>query len=309
MIEVASNDGYLLKYFQQDAIPVLGIEPAANIAQMAEAAGVPTFIKFFGLQTAQALINEEKRADLLIGNNVLAHVPDLNGFVRGLQMVLKPEGVLCMEFPHLLRTIEHNQFDTIYHEHFSYLSLTTVRQIFNTYGLEIFDVEEISTHGGSLRIFAKNKGAPGLPIKESVATLLESEKRAGLQDLATYKRFDERVKKTKYALLELLLKAKSEGRSIVGYGAPAKGNTLLNYCGIGTEFLDYTVDRSPQKQGCFLPGTRIPVFSPDKLQETKPDIIFILPWNILKEIVQQLQYTREWGAKLFVAIPSPKQVG
>jgi len=287
----------------------LGIEPAANIAHIAEEAGIPTLTRFFGKETALSLVAEGTQADLLIGNNVLAHVPDLNDFVAGLELLLKPEGVLVMEFPHLMRMIEHNQFDTIYHEHFSYLSFTTVQRIFEAHGLELIDVEELPTHGGSLRIFAKHKGQSRHPIEPNVSALLAEEKRGGLQELATYKYFDDRMKQTKYALLEFLIKAKKEGHSIVGYGAPAKGNTLLNYCGIRTDFLDYTVDRSSQKQGCLLPGTRIPVYSPDKLQETKPDYILILPWNIQSEIIQQLNYTRQWGAQLLVAIPSPKLVG
>jgi len=308
VVEVASNDGYLLKYFKQAGIPVLGIEPAANIAKMAQAAGIPTLSEFFGQDIARRLAAEGKQADLLIGNNVLAHVPDLNDFVSGLQTLLKPEGVLTMEFPHLLRTIEENQFDTIYHEHFSYFSCATVQRVFEAHGLQLFDVQELPTHGGSLRIFAQHKGQGRQPVSASVAALIDVEKRAGLQDLAIYRKFDDRVKKTKRALLKFLLQAKEDGRTIAGYGAPAKGNTLLNYCGIRADILDYTVDKSPQKQGRFLPGTHIPIYGPEKLRETKPDFILILPWNIKDEIMSQLSDVRSWGGQFLIPIPSVKLV-
>jgi len=308
VVEVASNDGYLLKFFKEAGVPILGIEPAANIARMAQAIGIPTYVKFFGEQTARALAAEGKQADLLVGNNVLAHVPDLNDFVNGLEILLKPEGVLSMEFPHMLSIIQKNQFDTIYHEHFSYFSLATVQRVFDAHGLEIFDVEQLSTHGGSLRILAKHKGQKRHPIKPSVSSLIALEKREGLQSVDTYKRFDDQTKKTKRALLEFLIKAKDEGKSIAGYGAPAKGNTLLNYCGIRTDLLDYTVDRSPQKQGCFLPGTHIPIYSPDKLRETKPDLVLILPWNIQDEIISQWKEIRNWGGQFLIPIPSVKLV-
>ncbi len=302
-VEIASNDGYLLQYLKSMGVPVLGIEPAANVAKVAEEKGIPTLVKFFGTATAKELVRKGRSADLLLGNNVLAHVPDLNDFVQGLKILLKPEGSLTMEFPHLYQALTQNQFDTIYHEHFSYFSLNTVEKIFNHHGLELFDVQELPTHGGSLRIFAQHSQSSVNEKRNSVAAIKEKEKSAGLLSLATYKEFESRVQETKRKLLSFLIKAKQDGKSVVGYGAPAKGNTLLNYCGIGRDFLDYTVDISPHKQGSLLPGTRIPIMHPDKIKETKPDFIFILPWNFKDEIIGKSEFVREWGGKFVVPIP------
>jgi 2-polyprenyl-3-methyl-5-hydroxy-6-metoxy-1,4-benzoquinol methylase len=303
VIELASNDGYLLQYFAEKGIPVLGIEPAANVALVAEARGIPTLVRFFGTETAAALLKEHRRADLLLGNNVLAHVPDLNDFVRGMKIVLKPDGLITMEFPHLLRLMEDNQFDTIYHEHFSYFSFMTVARVFASHGLRLFDVQQLPTHGGSLRIFATHAENTTHEVAPAVAALLEQERYAGLESLATYASFLERVKKTKRGLLKFLFEVKDQGKTIVGYGAPAKGNTLLNYCGIGPDIIEYTVDRSPHKQGKFLPGSRVPIFHPDKIRETKPDYVLILPWNLEKEIASQMAYIEDWGAHFVVPIP------
>jgi len=303
VIEIASNDGYLLQFFQAQNIPVLGIEPAGNVAQVAIKKGIDTVVKFFGVQTAQELANHGKKADLLLGNNVLAHVPDINDFVAGMQIILKPDGVITMEFPHLLQLMNNNQFDTIYHEHFSYLSLLTVSKIFASHKLTVFDMEELPTHGGSLRIYAKHENNYKLPISHRLLALQQEEKEAGLQQINTYLDFSDKVISTKQKLLTFLIDAKKAGKTIIGYGAAAKGNTLLNYCGIRTDFLDYTCDRSPHKQGKFLPGTHIPIYSPDKIAETKPDYVLILPWNIKDEITQQLAYIREWGGKFVVPIP------
>lgn len=303
VIEIASNDGYLLQFFQKQNIPILGIEPAANVAQVAEAKGISTLVKFFGIETAQGLVMQNKKADLLLGNNVLAHVPDLNDFVAGMKIILKSEGILTMEFPHLLQLIQQNQFDTIYHEHFSYFSFTTVEKIFAHHGLTLFDVEELSTHGGSLRIYGKHDDNQTLAISDRVSLLKNKEQKAGLDKFETYSQFSDQVMSTKRQLLSFLIEIKNAGKTIVGYGAPAKGNTLLNYCGIGTDFLDYTCDRSPHKQGLFLPGTHIPIYHPDKIAETKPDYILILPWNLKDEISSQLCYIREWGGKFVVPIP------
>lgn len=303
VIEIASNDGYLLQFFQAQNISVLGIEPAQNVAKVAIEKGIDTVVKFFGVQTAQELANQGKKADLLLGNNVLAHVPDINDFVGGMQIILKPDGVITMEFPHLLQLMNNNQFDTIYHEHFSYLSLLTVSRIFAHHKLTVFDVEELSTHGGSLRIYAKHEHNDKLPITDRLLALQKTEKEAGLEQVNTYLDFSDKVISTKQKLLTFLIDAKKAGKTIVGYGAAAKGNTLLNYCGIRTDFLDYTCDRSPHKQGKFLPGTHIPIYSPDKIAETKPDYVLILPWNLKDEITQQLAYIREWGGKFVVPIP------
>jgi hypothetical protein len=303
VIEIASNDGYLLRWFKERGVPVLGVEPAGNVAQAAEAAGIPTVVKFFGAATARELVAEGKRADLLVGNNVLAHVPDLNDFVAGLKILLSPAGVLTMEFPHLLRLMAEDQFDTIYHEHYSYFSFATVRKVFAAHGLTLFDVEELSTHGGSLRIYARHDEDVSKPVGERVADLLAREEAAGLGRLETYRSFGERVRRVKWGLLRFLISSKEEGKSIAGYGAPAKGNTLLNYCGVRTDFLDYTVDRSPHKQGRFLPGTRIPIHGPDRLRETRPDYVLILPWNLKEEIVEQMADVRSWGGRFVVAIP------
>jgi SAM-dependent methyltransferase len=303
VVEIASNDGYLLQYFQSKRIPVLGIEPAANVAKVAEAKGIPSRVAFFGTDTARTLAKEGLSADLLLGNNVLAHVPDLNDFVRGLKLALKPAGVITMEFPHLLQLMRQNQFDTIYHEHFSYFSFLTVQRVFASHGLRIFDVRELSTHGGSLRIFACHAEHAGQPATEAITRLTHDEKSAGLDGLAAYRDFAERVKVTKRQLLTFLIRAKQEGKRVVGYGAPAKGNTLLNYCGVRTDFIDYTVDRSPHKQERSLPGVHIPIFHPDKIRETKPDYLLILPWNIKEEVMAQMAHIRDWGAKFVVPIP------
>jgi SAM-dependent methyltransferase len=303
VVEIASNDGYLLQYFVERRIPVLGIEPAANVAQFAERKGVPSVVKFFGEATARELASQGKRADLLLGNNVLAHVPDINDFVKGMKILLKSSGVITMEFPHLMRLMEENQFDTIYHEHFSYLSYSTVEKIFAAHGLTLFDVEEIPTHGGSLRIFARHEEDGSKPMCDSVAQLRGREEIAGFSRLDHYLSFTEKVKETKRKLLDFLLSAKRKGASIVGYGAPGKGNTLLNYCGIRTDFLDYVVDRSPHKQGKFLPGTHIPILHPDRIRETRPDYVLILPWNLKSEVMEQNAYIREWGGQFVVPIP------
>jgi len=306
VIEIASNDGYLLQYFVEKGIPVLGVEPAGNTAKVAESKGIPSLVKFFGVQTAKELAEMGKQADLLLGNNVLAHVPDLNDFVGGMKIVLKPNGILTMEFPHLLQLMEQNQFDTIYHEHFSYFSFLTVEKIFAAHGLTLFDVEEIPTHGGSLRIYGKHDNHPEPAISDRVHQLKAKEIAAGLDKIETYLSFGEKVKETKRKLLSFLIEAKNQGKTIVGYGAPAKGNTLLNYCGVGTDFIDYTVDRNPHKQGMFLPGTHIPILNPDTIAETKPDYVLILPWNLKEEIIGQMAYIREWGGKFVVPIPEVK---
>lgn len=303
IVEIASNDGYLLRNFVHNNIPVLGIEPAANVAEYAEKEGIPTIVKFFGRNFAHELSKENKYADLIIGNNVLAHVPDLNDFVAGMKILLKPDGVITLEFPHLLKLIENNQFDTIYHEHFSYFSFITVERVFAQHGLQLFDVDEINTHGGSLRIYAKHANDTTKEISERVHELLHREQERGYKDMEIYSTFNDKVKQTKRKLLDFFIKVKNEGNTIAGYGAPAKGNTLLNYCGIRSDFIEYTVDRSPHKQGCFLPGTHIPVYNPDKIKETKPDYILILPWNLRDEIMKQLGYVREWGGKFVIPIP------
>jgi SAM-dependent methyltransferase len=303
VIEIASNDGYLLRWFKERGVPVLGVEPAGNVAEAAEEAGIPTVVRFFGEATARDLVAEGKRADLLVGNNVLAHVPDLNDFVAGLKVLLAPAGVLTMEFPYLLRLMAEDQFDTIYHEHYSYFSFATVRKVFAAHGLILFDVEELPTHGGSLRIYARHEADASRPVGERVGDLLAREEAAGLTRPEAYSAFTERVERVKRGLLRFLIQAKEEGKSIAGYGAPAKGNTLLNYCGVRTDFLDYTVDRSPHKQGRFLPGVRIPIHGPERLRETRPDYVLILPWNLKEEIVGQMADVRSWGGRFVVAIP------
>lgn len=308
VVEIASNDGYLLQYFVEQGIPVLGIEPTANTAAVAREKNVPTVEKFFGMETAKELAVDGKYADLLLGNNVLAHVPDLNDFVGGMKVLLKSDGVITMEFPHLLQQIRNNQFDTIYHEHFSYLSFITVEKVFAAHGLTLFDVEELPTHGGSLRIYGRHEDDDSEPITPAVTILKAKEQEAGLNSPEIYTAFAEQARETKRRLLEFLIEAKRNGKVIVGYGAPAKGNTLLNYCGIRTDFIDYTVDRSPHKQGTFLPGTHIPVLHPDHIAETKPDYILILPWNLKEELINQLSYTKEWGAKFVLPIPQVKVV-
>ena len=303
VIEIASNDGYLLQFFARKGVPVLGIEPAANVAAAAVEKGIPTRVQFFGTKTAQELESSGTGADLLLGNNVLAHVPDLNDFVRGMKIVLKPSGVITMEFPHLLRLMEENQFDTIYHEHFSYFSFLTVERVFAHHGLRIFDVDQIPTHGGSLRIYAAHGDDPAKQPTDRVRALKAEEIAAGLGGLDAYRSFDEKVKRTKRALLTFLIQAKNEGKRIVGYGAPAKGNTLLNYCGVRSDFLDFTVDRSPHKQGKYLPGVRIPIHDVEAVRAAKPDFVLILPWNLKDEIAQQMAYVREWGGRFVVPIP------
>ena len=303
VVEIASNDGYLLQYFVEKKIPVLGIEPAANVASVAIENGIPSLVKFFNSGTARELAAEGKHADLLLGNNVLAHVPDINDFLAGLKRLLKPCGVITMEFPHLMRLMEENQFDTIYHEHFSYFSFLTVERMFTAHGLTLFDVEELPTHGGSLRIFARHAADSSKPVGPRVTELLSREESAGYARLETYARFAEQVKETKRKLLEFLIQAKRDGKKVAGYGAPGKGNTLLNYCAIRTDFIEYTVDRSPHKQGKFLPGTRIPIYAPDQIRETRPDYLLILPWNLKDEIMQQNAYIRDWGGRFVVPIP------
>ena len=303
VVEVASNDGYLLQYFVQQNVPVLGIEPAANVAKVAVEKGVPTLVEFFGTQLAKRLAAEGRCADLVLGNNVLAQVPDLNDFVEGLKILLKPTGVLTLEFPHLLRLIEHNEFDTIYHEHFSYFSTLTTVRILEAHGLRVFDVEELPTHGGSLRVSAHREEDLTHEILPSVDRLIAAERRAGLDSAKGYERFAMEVKQTKWALVELLLTAAREGKSVAGYGAPGKSATLLHYCGIGKDLIEYTVDRSPHKQGRFLPGNHIPIYHPDRIKETKPDYVVILPWNLKDEIMAQLQFVREWGGRFIVPIP------
>jgi SAM-dependent methyltransferase len=308
VVEVASNDGYLLQHFVRKGIPVLGIEPAANVAKVAVEKGVPTLVKFFGEQTAQELVAEGRRADLLCGANVLAQVPRPNDFVRGMKLLLAPRGVVTIEFPHLLRLIEGNQFDTIYHEHFSYFSLRSAGELFARHGLTVFDVEELPTHGGSLRIHARHDEDASRPVTDRVAAVRRAESLAGLDRLDGYARFGEQVRETKRKLLSFLIEARRAGRSIAGYGAPGKGNTLLNYCGIRTDFIDFTVDRNPYKQGKFLPGTRIPIHAPDRIREARPDYVLILPWNFRHEIMEQLAYVREWGGKFIIPIPEVQVV-
>jgi 2-polyprenyl-3-methyl-5-hydroxy-6-metoxy-1,4-benzoquinol methylase len=303
VVEIASNDGYLLQYFVAKGIPVLGIEPAQNVAEVAVRREIPTLVGFFGENMARSLAAEGKHADLIIGNNVLAHVPDLNGFVRGLKILLAPGGITTLEFPHLMRLMEENQFDTIYHEHFSYFSFITVSTLFQRHGLKIFDVEELPTHGGSLRLYACHQEDSTQFVQERVHELVAREQRTGLKELEHYLSFGEKVKETKRKLLEFLIMAKGNQKSIAGYGAPAKGNTLLNYCGIRTDLIDYTVDRSPHKQGQFLPGTRIPIHSPDHIRETAPDYVLILPWNLKDEIMQQMSYIRNWNGRFVIPIP------
>lgn len=305
VVEVASNDGYLLQYFKAAGVAVLGIEPAANCAAAAMAKGIPTQVRFFGTATAEALA-ADYAADLMVANNVLAHVPDINDFAEGFRIMLKPDGVATFEFPHLLNLIAQNEFDTIYHEHYSYLSLHAVEQVFAAHGMRVFGVDELATHGGSLRLYVQHAGYTHRPVEPGVREIREKEHRAGLTDLAGYKGFEASVRKVKRDLLRFLIEAKEDGRSVAGYGAPAKGNTLLNYCGIRNDLLDYTVDRSPHKQGRYLPGTRIPVYAPERIMETKPDYILILPWNLQSEIMEQMSTARAWGARFVVPIPRLK---
>jgi SAM-dependent methyltransferase len=303
VVEVGSNDGYMLQHFVKKGIPVLGIEPAANVARVAVERGIPTLVKFFGVQTARELVAGGKRADLICGANVLAQVPNPNDFVGGLRILLKPGGVVTIEFPHLMRLMAENQFDTIYHEHFTYFSFVSAEKIFAAQGLTLFDVEELPTHGGSLRIYARHADDTTKPVTARAQELRRREIDAGFLRLETYAGFGDRVKETKRKLLHFLIDAKRAGKTVVGYGAPGKGNTLLNYCGIRTDFIDFTVDRSTYKQGMFLPGTHIPIHHPDRIRETKPDYVLILPWNFKDEIVEQMGYIREWGGKFVVPIP------
>ena len=303
VIELGSNDGYLLQFFVEKGISVLGIEPAGNVASAAEKRGVPTLVKFFGVETASALAEAGTQADLVVGNNVLAQVPDLNSFVKGISIILKTGGVCTIEFPHLLKTIDGNQFDQIYHEHFSYFSGLTADRIFAAHGMRMFDVDELPTHGGSLRIYACHANDNSHPTEASVSELLSRERQAGLHRLETYAAFAEQVRATKRKLLSFLIEAKSCNKSLAGYGAPGKGNTLLNYCGIRVDFLDYTVDRNPYKHGKYLPGTHIPIFPPERIFETKPDYVLILPWNLKDEVMSQLANIRSWGARFVVPIP------
>jgi SAM-dependent methyltransferase len=308
VVELASNDGYLLQYFVERGIPVLGIEPAANVAKVAMQKGVPTLVKFFGRDTARELAAQGKCADLLIGNNVLAQVHDVNDFVAGMKSLLASRGVITVEFPHLMRLVAENQFDTIYHEHFSYFSLLSAARIFAAHGLTIYDVDELDTHGGSLRIYARHAEDPLRPVTPRLDALRAREAAAGLADLPYYAHFAEQVRETKHKLLEFLVAAKRAGKSIAGYGAPGKGNTLLNYCGIRTDFLDYTVDRNPYKQGRFCPGTHIPIHPPERIRETRPDFVMILPWNLKQEIIAQLEYIRQWGGQFLIPIPEVQVV-
>jgi SAM-dependent methyltransferase len=304
VVEIASNDGYLLQYFVARRIPSLGIEPAANIAEAARKKGIPTLVRFFGLDIAHRLAGEGKQADLLLGNNVLSQVPQLNDFIAGMKVLLKPQGVITMEFPHLMRLMQENQFDTIYHEHFSYFSFITTQNIFAAHGLSVFDVEELSTHGGSLRIYACHAEDRTKMLSPRVHALRHREELCGFNQLEIYSSFAERVHETKRRLLETLIAMKRAQKTIVGYGAPGKGNTLLNYCAIGKDFLDYTVDRNPHKQGKFLPGTHIPIHHPDRIRQTRPDYLLVLPWNIKDEIMQQMSHIRDWNGMFVVPIPT-----
>jgi SAM-dependent methyltransferase len=302
VVELGSNDGYLLQFFHGRGIRVLGVEPAASVAQEALVKGIPTIVRFFDAELA-AELREESAADLLIGNNVLAHTPNVSGFVAGMKLILKPGGVITVEFPHLTRLIDEGQFDTIYHEHFSYFSFATARRIFERHGLRVFDVEELPTHGGSLRVYACHAEAKEKPESDRVGELAAREEAAGYGSLEVYRTFGDRVRATKREVLATLIEAKEAGKTIVGYGAPAKGATLLNYCGIGTDFLDYTVDKSPHKQGCHLPGVRIPIRDPGEIARTRPDYVFILPWNLKDEIVEEMAVVREWGGQFMVRTP------
>jgi SAM-dependent methyltransferase len=305
-VEIASNDGYLLQYFMEKSIPVLGIEPSGNTAAAAIKKGIETITEFFGTRLARKLADVERKADLLLGNNVLAHVPDIVDFVAGMKILLKPAGVITMEFPHLLQLIENNQFDTIYHEHFSYLSFYTAQKIFESVGLVIFDVEEIPTHGGSLRIFAKHQENLVWPVSVRVDDILEKEKKQGILNLDSYKKFQAKAQCIRIELLSFLLEAKREGKKVAAYGAAAKGNTLLNYCGVKDNLIEFVTDRNPYKQGKYMPASHIPVQSEKVLKDNKPDYVIILPWNIKDEVVKQLHYIRDWGGKFVVSIPSLK---
>jgi 2-polyprenyl-3-methyl-5-hydroxy-6-metoxy-1,4-benzoquinol methylase len=303
VVEIASNDGYLLRNFIGTGTKVLGIEPAANVAKVAIERGIPTLVKFFGEETARQLVSERTQADLIVGNNVLPHVPNLNDFVKGMKILLKPEGTITMEFPHLMQLMAKNEFDTIYHEHFSYLSFTTVGHVFAAHGLTLYDVEELPTHGGSLRIYACHAEDASKAVSQHAQELKAREEAAGFTRLETYLSFSETVKETKRKLLDFLIRTKREGKSVAAYGAAAKGVTLLNYCGIRSDFIDYAVDLSPHKQGHFMSGVHIPIFPPDKIKETKPDFVLILPWNLKDEIMRQMACIAEWGGQFVVPIP------
>lgn len=303
VVEIASNDGYLLQYFVQKKIPVLGIEPASNTAEVAKSKGIESVIDFFGIRLAKELVAKNIRADLLLGNNVLAHVPDIIDFTRGLKILLNEKGVVTMEFPHLVQLIENNQFDTIYHEHFSYLSFTTVKYMFEAAGLDLFDVEEIPTHGGSLRIYAKHKEDSSKGISDNVTKLLDWENSKGLKDINYYRGFQQQALMIKLTLLDFLVSQKKSGKKVAGYGAAAKGNTLLNYCGIKNDLIGFVVDANPHKQEKFLPGSHIPVVNEDYLKEQKPDYVIVFPWNIEQEIKTQLFYIKEWGGNFVTVIP------
>jgi SAM-dependent methyltransferase len=306
VVELASNDGYLLQHVVERGIPALGVEPAANVAQAARERGIDTVVAFFGRELAARLVAEGRQADLLVANNVLAHVPDLNDFVAGMQRVLAPAGVITIEFPHLARLVAGNQFDTIYHEHFSYFSFLTAQTVLRAHGLEVFDVDELATHGGSLRVYAQRaerRSGAGQPLSPRVTDLAERERELGFDRLEGYGAFAPRVERTKWRLLEFLIECHRAGKRVAGYGAPGKGNTLLNYCGIRTDLLEFTVDRNPYKQGQFLPGTHIPIRHPEALEHARPDFLLILPWNLKDEIASQLAYAKEWGARLVVPIP------
>jgi len=303
VVEVASNDGYLLQYVRQRGIPCLGIEPTAGTAAAARLKGIETLEEFFGVGLAQRLADRGRQADLMVANNVLAHVPDINDFVKGFAILLKPHGVATFEFPHLMQLIEQKQFDTIYHEHFSYLSFRTVHQIFRTNGLSVFDVEELDTHGGSLRVFAQRSDAGTQAVSGKVAHLLEREAAAGMNKAAYYRGFQEQANKVKNDFLVFLLEAARQGKTVAAYGAAAKGNTLLNYAGIRPDLLPYVVDKNPNKQGKYLPGSRIPIVSEDHLRKQRPDYVVILPWNLKAEIMEQLSYVRDWGGRFVTAVP------
>jgi 2-polyprenyl-3-methyl-5-hydroxy-6-metoxy-1,4-benzoquinol methylase len=303
VIEIASNDGYLLQYFKEQGVPVLGIEPAANTAVVAKEKGIESVVDFFGVRLANLLVAKDTKADLLLGNNVLAHVPDINDFVGGLKILLKENGVITFEFPHLLQLIDKNQFDTIYHEHFSYFSFYTTQKIFEKHGLQLFDVEEIPTHGGSIRIFAKHKEDTSKTVSDNVDRMLQKEKAFGLNELAIYQTFQKKAEKVKNDFTQFLLHAKQDGKKVAGYGAAAKGNTLLNFAGIKKDLLHFITDASPHKQNKFLPGVHIPVYDEQKIKMEKPDYVVVLPWNLKEEICAQLTYIKEWGGKFVVAVP------
>ena len=303
VVELASNDGYLLQYFKSQQIPVLGIEPTANTAEVAMSKGIESIVDFFGVRLAKELAAKNIFADVLLGNNVLAHVPDIIDFVGGMKILLKKDGVITMEFPHLLQLVANNQFDTIYHEHFSYLSFTTVKAIFESLGLVMFDVEELPTHGGSLRIYAKHKEDQSKNILETVHQLLEKEEKTGITDIKYYSNFSDKALKVKINLLMFLAEQKKNGRKVAAYGAAAKGNTLLNYCGVKNDMISFVVDANPHKQDKFLPASHIPVLNESHLRSNKPDFVLILPWNLKEEIISQLEYIKEWNGKFVIPIP------